>query len=90
MESQEPRWKIFAEPCGLVDFSRLAHEFAARLKKIRQKHGVSASIETLDALRYGKINQPWTRCATEKSTSPQSAGRLGDRRFDLDRSDEFL
>jgi hypothetical protein len=57
MESQEPRWKIFAEPCGLVDFSRLAREWAARLKKIRQKHGVSASIETLDALRYGKKNQ---------------------------------
>jgi hypothetical protein len=44
---------------GLVDFSRLAREFAARFNKIRQKHGFYASIETLDAFRYGKINQPY-------------------------------
>jgi hypothetical protein len=43
---------------GLVDFSRLAREFAARLNKIRQKHGIFSSIETLDAFRYGKINPP--------------------------------
>jgi len=56
--------------CGLVDFSRLAREFAARLNKIGQKHGFFASIETLDAFRYGKINQPLMHSATEKSTSP--------------------
>jgi hypothetical protein len=43
---------------GLVDFSRLTREVAGRLKTIVQKHNVSASIEMLDAFRYGKINQP--------------------------------
>jgi hypothetical protein len=33
---------------GLVDFSRLAREIAARFNEIWQKHGVSASIETLE------------------------------------------
>jgi hypothetical protein len=56
---------------GLVDFSRLAREWAARINKTRQKHGVSASIEMLDAFRYGKINKPLTHSATEKSTSPK-------------------
>jgi hypothetical protein len=57
---------------GLVDFSRLAREFAAQLNKIRQKHGFFSSIETLDAFRYGKINKPLTHSATEKSTSPHA------------------
>jgi len=35
---------------GRVYFSRLAREFAARLNEIRQKHGIFASIETLEGL----------------------------------------
>jgi hypothetical protein len=35
-----------------------------------QKQAVFASIEMLDAFRYGKIIQPLTHSATEKSTSP--------------------
>jgi hypothetical protein len=35
---------------GLGDFSRLAHEFAARFKGVRQKQGVSPSIEMLEGL----------------------------------------
>ncbi len=46
---------------GLVDFSGLARDLSARLNRIVQKHGFSASIEMLDAFRYGKINQPFTR-----------------------------
>jgi hypothetical protein len=45
-------------PTGLVDFSKLTREVAARIKKIEQKHAVSNSIEML------------THSATEKSTSP--------------------
>jgi hypothetical protein len=51
--------------CGLVDFSRPTREVAARIKKIEQKHRVAASIETLDAFRYGKINKPLTHSAAE-------------------------
>jgi site-specific recombinase XerD len=58
------------QKCRLVDFSRLAPEWVARFKEIWRKHGVYASIETLDAFRYGKINKPLTRSATEESTSP--------------------
>jgi len=46
---------------GLVDFARLAHEWAARLNEIERKHGFSAAIEMLDAFRYGKINKPQAR-----------------------------
>jgi hypothetical protein len=46
---------------GLVDFSRLAHQWAARLNEIERKHGFSAAIEMLDAFRYGKINKPQAR-----------------------------
>jgi len=42
---------------GPVDFSRLAHEWVARLNEIGQKHEFSSTIEMLDAFRYGKINQ---------------------------------
>jgi len=55
---------------GLVDFSIIARELTVRLNKIKRKQGVSASIEMLDAFRYGKLNKPLTRSATEQSTSP--------------------
>ncbi len=58
---------------GLVDFSRLTHELAARLKKVVREHGISESIETLDAFRYGKINKRLTHSATEKSIGPETA-----------------
>jgi hypothetical protein len=58
MESQEPRLKIFAERCGLVDFSRLACEWVVRLNEIEREQGVFSAIEMLDAFRYGKISQP--------------------------------
>jgi len=50
-----------------LDFSRLARAIAARRKKIRQKHGIFALIEMLDAFRHGKIDKPWTRSAAEGS-----------------------
>jgi hypothetical protein len=43
---------------ALVDFSRFAHEMAAHLNEIVQKHDIFSSIEMLDAFRYGKTNQP--------------------------------
>jgi len=55
---------------GIVDFSRLARKSAARFKDMVHEHGFSASIEMLDAFRYGKINTPWTHSAMEKSTRP--------------------
>ncbi len=63
IDSRQPR------RCRGWLFFRLAREWVARLKEVVQKHGVSTSIEMLDAFRYGKINQPLTHSATEKSTS---------------------
>jgi hypothetical protein len=42
----------------LADFSRRTRKWVARFNKIRQKQGVSTSIETLDAFRYGKSTSP--------------------------------
>jgi hypothetical protein len=52
--------KIFAERCGLVDFSRLTGEIAARLNAIGQKHGL-----------FPPQSKCLTHSATEKSTSPE-------------------
>jgi hypothetical protein len=49
-------------PLGLLIFPRLTREWAARFKKIGQKHGVFASIEMLDAFRYGKIHPHFAAC----------------------------
>jgi len=46
-----------------VDFSGLTRESSARINRIVKEHGVSPSIEMLDAFRYGKINPLSTQSA---------------------------
>jgi hypothetical protein len=52
---------------GLVDFSRLSREIAARFDEIQRKHDVFPSIKMLDAFRYGKINKPSSISSEAKS-----------------------
>ncbi len=47
---KKARFLVNRNATGLVDFSRLAREWAARINKTRQKHGVFASIEMLEGL----------------------------------------
>jgi hypothetical protein len=58
---------IHASAKVLVDFSRLAREWAARFHEIGLDHCVSTSIEMLDAFRYGKINPPHARLLNKLS-----------------------
>jgi hypothetical protein len=57
-KSQDHKYPETPLARGLLIFFRLERKIAARINEIGQKQGVFQSIETLDAFRYGKINQP--------------------------------